>query len=89
MKITAQRAADKVEAQNAFVGKAGRQRTVAEFRAGKYLRRVRSLVKKVNMTMRMLVQEEPKVLRAICLEKRRAIRLTRRARRATTRPSCP
>lgn len=83
MKITAQRAADKVEQQNNLVKKAGSKTTIADFRAGRYLRRTQSLLKKVEKTMRMLVRVEPDLLQAICVEKKRIIRLAKRAKRAT------
>jgi hypothetical protein len=83
MKITAQRAADKVEQQNDLVKKAGSKTTIANFRAGRYLRRTRSLLKKVEKTMRMLVREEPHLLQAICVEKKRIMRLAKRAQRPT------
>jgi len=83
MKITAERAADKVEQQNNLVKRAGSKTTIADFRAGRYLRRTKSLLKKVEKTMRMLVREEPNLLQAICAEKKRIIRLARRAKRAT------
>jgi hypothetical protein len=89
MNITAQRAADKVEQQNKVVKKAGSMTTIADFRAGRYLRRTQSLLKKVERTMRMLVREEPHLLQAISVEKKRIIQLQKRTKRATKRSSCP
>lgn len=83
MAIIAQRAADKVEEQNKLIGKAGSKTTIAEFRAGRYLRRTRSLLEKVEKTMLMLVGGEPILLQAICVEKKRIILRAKRVKRAS------
>ena len=72
MTITAQRAVNKLEAQKNLIGKDGSGTTIAGFRAGLYLRHTQLLLEKIEETMQMLVREEPKLLRAICVEKRKA-----------------
>jgi hypothetical protein len=70
MAITAKRAAEKVKRQNGFIRKTGSKTTIAEFRAGQYLRRIRALLNKVKRTTKLLIREESKLLRAImCGEK--------------------
>jgi hypothetical protein len=85
MDITAQRASDSVEAQNSVVGRTGSKTTIADFRAGRYLRRTQSLLRRVEKTLRMLIEEEPHLLQAIYVEKKRIIQLKGKVARAKAR----
>ena len=87
MTITAQRAVNKLEAQKNLIGKDGSGTTIAGFRAGLYLRHTQLLLEKIEETMQMLVREEPKLLRAICVEKKKSNHRTKRAKRASKKPT--
>lgn len=87
MNITARRAADKVRKRNVSVRGSGNIDTISNFQARRYFRRTRSLLRQVERTMKMLLREEPRVLQAICTEKKRHNRISKMAKRSRTRPA--